>query len=261
MKYTAYINYSADVEGVKFNSLEPEINDPLIESLLLKMTEDQKKISLEFVVNTNSIEQARELTREVADKAVVGLCFLYNAKIGTLLLDSQRLEAIDANGNKSIRSYGFAAIGSGASSTVITFINTLDSRFTALIKSDSKRFFLYKQFGFAMRIDDPVARYMLLYSILLQTKNDWQAEVEDFIRLQEPSVEESKPPERPRASKKSQKKDKENEQETIYTRLRNETGHVRKGATFEETCRQMESKVQGLERLTRLAIEEFQPLE
>jgi hypothetical protein len=254
MKHTAYLNYSANIEGIKFDSLEPEIHDPLIESLILKMT-DAQKISLEFIVNTDSIEQTRELTRKIVDKFVDGFYFFYSAKVSSLSLASQTMEVTDEDGNTTTTAYIHGMTRFQGYVTGHSLINKLDPRFVALVNSDDQKYFLYKQFGFAMQVDDPVARYMLLYSLLLQTKEDRQKEVDQFICIKEKDVKTSKPPQRPKPVKSPP------QDEIIYTTLRNEIGHVRKGSTFKETCQQIESKVKGLEHLTKLAIEEFQPPE
>jgi hypothetical protein len=253
MKHRAYIHYSADIEGIKFNSLEPEIHHPLIESLILKMM-DSQKICLEFIVNVDSIsiEEARELTREVAyevaTRVLDAFCFFHNTKSSEIVLALQKLESTDKNGNKTIHVYRDLVRRRIISATVTRHVDKLDPRFIDLVNAD-------KQFGFAMQVDDPVARYMLLYSLLLQTKEDRQKEVDRFICIKDKDVKTSKSPQRPKPVKSPP------QDETIYTTLRNEIGHVRKGSTFKETCRQIGVKVKGLEDLTKLAIEEFQPLE
>jgi hypothetical protein len=255
MKYTAYINYSADIEGIIFESFELETDHHLIESLILNMSGDRKKIILEFSVNTDSIEQARELSQETSDKVINGLRFFYNAKVGKLSSGQKTLEVLNDDGSKTPHIYAEFTESCGVSVTLTRHLDQLDPRLIALVNSDDQKNFLYNQFGFAMQIDDPVARYMLLYSILLQTKGDWQKEVDRFILNKEPKVETFQPPEKSRPPKSPP------QDETIYTKLRNEIGHVREGATFKETCQEIESKVKGLEHLTRLAIEEFRPLE
>lgn len=250
MKHRAYIHYSADIEGIKFNSLEPEIHHPLIESLILKMM-DSQKICLEFIVNADSIsiEEARELTHEVATRVLDAFCFFYKTKSSEVVLASQRLESIDENGNKTIHVYSDLVRRSIISTTFTHHLDKLDPRFTDLVNADELKCFRYKQFGFAMQVDDPVARYMLLYSLLLQIFNDDSKKIDNFIARDED--------ERVRRIKSDRGK---GYLVTVYTNLRNRISHVNSNATFEETCQEIKSNVKRLEHFTKLAIEEYQPL-
>lgn len=82
---------------------------------------------------------------------------------------------------------------------------------------------LFWAYRFAGYQDDPVARFMFLYNILLQLNSDNQTKVDDFVRSEEPDVAQTPSPYRPSVM------------ETVYTRLRNEVGHGRAGTTPEQT--------------------------
>jgi hypothetical protein len=101
---------------------------------------------------------------------------------------------------------------------------------------------LYSAYRFAGNQKDHVARFMFLYNILLQLKGDKQQQVDDFIRSELPSVPESPRPDRP------------NKMETVYTRLRNQVGHVRSGTTSEQTRKEIEDNVTAFQELVRTAI-------
>jgi hypothetical protein len=108
----------------------------------------------------------------------------------------------------------------------------------------------------AMACVEPVARYMFLYSTLLTLFDDSQGEVEGYFREHAPAEElqEKEPP--PRVAKKKPPKPKTGPKlETIYTRLRNEVGHVR-GAHAADVRRQMESLNQRLAEHVKRAIQE-----
>jgi hypothetical protein len=64
---------------------------------------------------------------------------------------------------------------------------------------------------------DPTAEFMLLYSVLLLCAGDVQAHVDNVVRRLEPNVVSTRSP-------KNAAKD-----ETVYTKLRNQVGHVRAG--------------------------------
>jgi len=245
MESTAYIQYSADVEGIKFDLLKIELVGFQIESLTLTMT-GEKKINLNFVVlNPISLNEACQLTKEVAERVLDIFSYFYNIRIGKLYLDDDRLESVDENGNKRTTISMRDGIRIGGTISCITLVNKLDNSLVDLINTSSsnRKLFLSRQFRFSIQNEDPISRYMFLYSLLLQTCNDKQGEVDTFICAQEPTVELFQSPKSPKTM------------ETVYTKLRNEIAHVRKNVTLEGTAKEIKLRVNNLQSLTRCAID------
>jgi hypothetical protein len=105
---------------------------------------------------------------------------------------------------------------------------------------------LYSAYRFALNQDDAVTRFMFLYNILLSLNGDKQKRVEGFIRSEMPGVQQSLS-----GNPELQAKDV---QETIYTRLRNEVSHVRKGTTPDKTKREIHDNVEPFRVLVERAI-------
>jgi len=95
----------------------------------------------------------------------------------------------------------------------------------------------------ALQSASPVEQFMHLYQILLLFFNDRQADVDDYIRREEPGVSETSHPLFAGAT------------ETVYSRLRNEFGHVRAGVDVRNTKLEMANQLGGLTTLTKRAIE------
>lgn len=254
MTSTAYIHYSADVQGIKLDR-QIELNIPCIDSLTLKMP-NENRINFSFVVsNPVSLDQVCRSTKEIAKQILDVFSFYYNIniKVGCLSLENAWLENVDVNGSKNTSRLmqGGVTIG-GTFSRTIT-VRDLDTDVTALINfpSDNRKIMLCRQFRFAIQSEDVITRYMCLYNILLLcTQEDGREEqplVDEFIRDNEPGVEESQRPD----------KIKKKVMETVYTKLRNEIAHTRKNVRFEVTSKEIESKVNCLQSLTRRAIEQL----
>jgi len=77
---------------------------------------------------------------------------------------------------------------------------------------------------------------MSLYNIVLSLSNDSQEDV-DMLALNLDKATPTNAPFRPRKSGTN---------ETVYTRLRNQVGHVRKGTTIEGTRAEMDQWISGL---------------
>lgn len=203
MTSTAYIHYSADVQGIKLDR-QIELNIPCIDSLTLKMP-NENRMNFSFVVsNPVSLDQACRSTKEIAEKVLDIFSFYYNKniKVGCLSLENAWLENVDVNGSKNTSRLmqGGVTIG-GMFSRTIT-VRDLDTDVTALITlpSDNRKLMLCRQFRFAIQSEDVITRYMCLYNILLLcTQKDGresQELVDDSIRTNEPGVEEFQRPDK-----------------------------------------------------------------
>jgi hypothetical protein len=102
-------------------------------------------------------------------------------------------------------------------------------------------YLFYDQFRAALSLGDPLARFMSLYNIVLSLSNDSQEDV-DIFALQLNGATPTNAPYRRRPS---------GTQETVYTRLRNQVGHVRPGTTIEGTRTEMETWLPGLTHMAK----------
>ena len=89
----------------------------------------------------------------------------------------------------------------------------------------------------------PVEEFMHLYNLLLMICNDDQRKVDAFVRKTEPGAPQTRSPRNPKVM------------ETVYTRLRNELAHPRKGVDLHDTKAEMANRLGGLVSLTKQAIE------
>ena len=102
-------------------------------------------------------------------------------------------------------------------------------------------------FRSALQSTSPVEKFMHLYNLLLMFFDDEQrgaqGRLDEFIRREEPGVALTPHPFWPKVD------------ETLYTRLRNELAHNRKGVNLNDTKVKMEQYLSGLVSLTKRAIE------
>ncbi len=98
-------------------------------------------------------------------------------------------------------------------------------------------------FRLARQSMSPVEEFTILYGTLLMLLGDKQANVDAFIRREEPAVPQTPDPRDP------------TNMETVYTRLRNELAHRRPGVDLHNTLAEMMAHVGGLRTLTKRAIE------
>lgn len=99
-------------------------------------------------------------------------------------------------------------------------------------------------FYFALGLTDPLSKFMALYSIVLTLCNDRQEDVDRFVLATQPNVSINSP----------YKPRKLGTQETLYTRLRNQVGHVRPETTIESTRSEMQENLNGRVEITKKSI-------
>lgn len=102
-------------------------------------------------------------------------------------------------------------------------------------------FLHYDLFHSALGLTDPLSRFMALYNIVLFLCHDSQEDVDTLVLSIQPTV----PTNAPFRLRRS------GVQETVYTRLRNQVGHVRPGTTIEGTRAEMEANLSGLIEVTK----------
>jgi hypothetical protein len=86
---------------------------------------------------------------------------------------------------------------------------------------------LLKRFNYSRAINEPIGRFVSLYSLLLSLENDKQEMVDERIEKEEPNVGKSLSP-------------RTNKPETIFTRLRNELAHDRRGCSITKTHKEID---------------------
>lgn len=109
----------------------------------------------------------------------------------------------------------------------------------------------HQRFRRIMDHTDPVIRFIYLYSILLEVIGDSQDKVDEFILMHEQALTSPKPP----LPNQRQRGKNSNPDETIYTRLRNEIGHVRTGSDPQTTREEIDQQWANLAEHVQRAIE------
>lgn len=234
------VNFRAGGVGIAFDGIDVATHEPNTggatvaanaEEVLLKVT----------VTAAETVDEAIRAAGEVAIRTATVLTYHFGKHFKNFGLVDHALVEDKANATQVHHfssSLGFfvkadACLRLGPDKTA-ALKNTLD------LPSHSG-FLFYDQFRAALSLGDPLARFMSLYNIALSLCSDSQEDV-DRLALQLDSSTPTNPPFKPRRSGTA---------ETIYTRLRNQVGHVRPGTTIEGTRAEMEACLPGLIRIAK----------
>ncbi|MBN9519348.1 hypothetical protein J0H58_12635 [bacterium] len=191
------------------------------------------KVAFKEVAST---EDAASIALVIATQVADRLAFAYKVPVG----DPVRREAIflrqDGSGTVPaiLATYcTLVAVGHTVKSITTQDVAQLAP---AIVCEEPAKDAYYSQIRLIIRQDDPVARFMHLYKILLSLQggsNHTQKQVDAFITSVEPTVQTVFNAHQGRG-------------ETIYTRLRNEVGHEIAGTTPATTRQGMERHVDRL---------------
>ncbi len=193
-----------------------------------------------------SIDAALEKAREVASYLAKVMTFEFGLFHQTFRLVRHSIveeQLLPDESTKGIHHIIVGGMGDGGS---VFIWQKLGSKHLTDLKNMLERkhhpgFLHYDLFYFAIGRTDPLSKFMTLYSIILTLCHDKQENVDKFVLSVQPSVA-TNLPYRPRRSGLP---------ETVYTRLRNQVGHVRPGTTIEGTISEMEANMSNLVIITK----------
>jgi hypothetical protein len=220
MMYTATINFQTRIksDGVRFPLVEFNPNVPGVSKVAIEAPNGHEIHGTIYLAAVASHSEARALAAEVYMDALDRIVFNHSIAIETPRRTGEQYwppTAVDA----------FADVG-----TRVGVVLGIDP---AQLKDELERPSppgkdSYRLFRSARQSLSPVEEFMHLYNILLmlcnqQYQDEKQERVEDFIKNEDPNVQQTPDPRDPK------------KMETVYTRLRNELGHKRAGVDLKDT--------------------------
>jgi len=245
--YTGQVEYTAPVPGIILKPFEINHPHPSVSRVHIESASDsQIRISF-FVSDVQSVNEASNLTQDIVSDILDKLSFLLGAPVGPSHLcgASVRKEIETSDGSKLI---DLQCTDSLAFDCRINIVNKLDQQSTKVIQDALEQKQMpgiryFNRYRIALLNTDPVARFMELYKVFLSIFGDSQKQVDQFIQSAEPNVPVSPRPDKPHIK------------ETVYTRLRNEIGHLRPNAV-PSTREEIKHWVSRLAGLAKKAIEQ-----
>lgn len=242
---TGTIVFFAPIAGVWFEPIEVSCQHSAVEKIVLK-AQDNEQLDIVFhLTNAFDFEVAADIANEILPSIVHRLAFFCNVPLGEPHLTGGTLPKDASGSSYTVRSDRL--VRWDVEIPILALGEDKRRDLTRLLEQpyvDSS--FYYSAYWFALNQSDPVARFMFLYSILLQICGDDQKDVDKCIRHCELNVEEK--------LSGDPKKRAKGVKETVYSRLRNEVSHRRSGTSPEQTRREVQDNVVSFQKLVRTAI-------
>jgi hypothetical protein len=195
-----------------------------------------------YLASVRTREEGKALATKVTTAALDRISFFYNIAIeDTQVIGAQFSLVNPPPGDHIQLDVGeFLFLGEDLRVVLGVSAPSLQAKLEQVSPGGESMFGLFRA---ARQSTGPVEEFMHLYNLLLMICNDEQRDFDAFVRREEPGVPQTQSPRFPEVM------------ETIYTRLRNELAHPRKGGDLHDTKAEMANRVGGLMSLTKRAIE------
>jgi hypothetical protein len=236
---TGTIEFAAPIAGLRFAPIEVSSSHPAVQKIVLEAQDERMGIVLRLT-DVFDFEDAEAIANGILPSILNRLAFHRNVPVGEPHFTGGTLPKDASGSTYTVRSDRLLMWDQAI--PVLTLDEDTRQDLARLLEQPYTDHYLYSAYRFAGNQNDPVARFMFLYNILLQINSDSQQWVDAFILSEVPSVPQSPRPDRP------------NVIETVYTRLRNEVGHRRPGTSPEQTRREIQDNVAPFQELVRTAI-------
>lgn len=233
---TGSVQYRANTSGLQIDEFSVQSEHPNIQELVCSISEDGQ---LEVTANLEDIYYEdwphAEVIQEILQFITV-LSFEFDRPIQSLREAGFSIKKNDGSGMSTVSS-SLVYLWDVVSETLKPGSHSIENfkhRFQT-----SRHFSAVRVYSSVIQQEDPMARFMFFYNIILTLNGDRQAKVDSNILSVAPDTPQTASPINSGA------------QETVYTRLRNEIAHKREGVEFESTSSEVNQWVSALGSITK----------
>lgn len=238
---TSTVNYYALSSGLELDEIELSNPYPRIEKIAIK-TENLDRISVIFTLSdVRTKNEAGRICREQLNVLLDRLAIEFDIPIEEPQCSGMSLP-IDELGKKHAVISSHTAVYDLIGGPIRPGQKRIESLVQKLQSDAPPRDRYFSLYRFSAKQEDPIARFMFLYNILLQLKGDSQKHVDNYIKTCVCEVPKSPRPDNAKIL------------ETIYTRLRNEVAHYRNDVIPEHTAKEIRSNVPAFQSIVRNAV-------
>jgi hypothetical protein len=228
--------------GLTVSSCAFNPSEPGVERVEIEGPKGDELLTTVYLASVATREEGKAVATKLNTAALDRIAFLYNIAIEDAQVTGAQFSRVNPPPGTHISLDAGECLFLGGDVKVVLEIlaPNLQAQLERKSPAGESRFGLFRA---ARQSTSPVEEFMHLYNLLLMICNDDQRDVDAFVRKEEPGVPQTTSPRYTGVM------------ETVYTRLRNELAHPRKGVDLHNTKAEMSSRVGGLMSLTKRAIE------
>jgi hypothetical protein len=241
--YKGTVTFSARIagKGLTFPLCEVTPHEPGIDKIELTGPTGDDIRSTVYLSSVATPDEGRRIATNVNTAALDRLAFFHDLAIDNAQLIADDFAPLAPQQRGDIALTGVGVMSStGTMRVVIGYpAARIKTELEQASPSGERMFGLFRS---ARQSQGHVEEFMHLYNLVLMLLNDSQGRVDNFIRREEPNVQQAQHPRHARM-------------ETVYTRLRNEFAHAQPGVNVADAKAEMAHHLGGLLALTKRAIE------
>jgi hypothetical protein len=236
------IRYSAESTGLKLQEIKLHNNHPKVEEITISTDDSCKLIIAEITLkDICNEEEAIEIGDKLINVLLDQIAIEYDISTGNAERYSCNKKVQQEGNHLDLCMLPFSFSSCGTSNTPLeNQLNTLKDR---LKKVPIEININLQKYRSCLSNKDTIAKFMLLYNLLLVIAGETQAKAEELIVEYEPEAENTK------MLNEFTKK-----LETVYTRLRNEIAHSKKGCSAEKTRSEIDFCINKFQEIVRKAV-------
>ncbi|MCR9055570.1 MAG: hypothetical protein NXI26_27340 [bacterium] len=227
-KHPFFIEYCGTTDGISDGESIFEYQHNHIDSCFIRVADSQ--IVIRFLTKNIFADDDVELFNDLAIGVSASLSMQLNCSINGLRSSDQFLPHRDGSNARVVKTSQISWAVHGAQRSLSEVdLNTL----TAHMSVSEPSLVYLSQYLFAKSQSNPVSRFTMLYNVGLQLNKDRQEDLDIAIKKYFPNCPTSKSP-------------YTSQEETIFTRLRNELAHYR-SVPFAQTQSEIEASIRDFE--------------
>ncbi|MBD2463979.1 hypothetical protein H6G89_23535 [Oscillatoria sp. FACHB-1407] len=237
--YKGEIDFRADFSGIEFESIEIVPFSPKVPKITLKSSEEGISLKIEIA----NAESSKEVICE-AEKTAKHLAKILTFKSGSYhqdfkIVQKNLMQELPDGTNRMITYVvGMTEHLCNVRTSLVIKPDKLPQFKSSIQKISQNQSPYYDLFYFALGLQDPIAKFMVLYNIALDLCKRQNSKTQEWEEKQK-YVDEFILSIRPNVPVYSFQRKDSIISETIYTKLRNQVGHTRPDTNLEETRNEM----------------------
>jgi hypothetical protein len=234
---TQYIEYKVSSPFFYLNSpINVMIENVKINIETAKNSQEDEELIIRFEFFGDCQETHKQISEQLLEKLLDKLSFEFNLQLGNPYITSLSIAGQKTISNRMQGKYRVVYAPDQSS------IDKLLSFFLTEVKDHT----YLRMFRYALKNNDPVDRFMFLYSILALLKGN-QVRIDSFIRRtsyynKEENMKSGNP--------------RRNTDETIFTWLRNQVGHVDQETDISFIRKKIQEKLSDLTEIVKISIQQ-----
>lgn len=241
------IEYSFKCNGLELKTIKIPLGLDSFPYVAIETIDDDVLRATFVTKDIYTEKEARSITDQLIEKLTERLSFFLEIAVTKPIFTSSSLPHQRDDGKHGLKVTSSLGLDGIIRDVIQPDDEKLENIISFLENPPAVNELLISEFAYSLTPRDPLAKFMLLYNLILQIVGDSQKKVDETIKKYDPNVFVIK------IKRKVNGIEKEFE-ETIYTKLRNEIAHKRDGVFKQDTIKEIKDNLTQFIRIVKKTV-------